>query len=220
MDWIYKYQLFLFDFDGLLVNTEHLHFEAYKQMLAARGCVVDWGFSQFCQLAHLNSEALKQAIYRKFPNLEPTWSVLYEEKKNIYYSLISRGSIALMPGVEPLLLELHNRNIRTVVVTNSLYEQIALIRSQIPALQTINYWITREDYENPKPHPECYLRAIELYGQKGDKIIGFEDSIRGLKALLQTPAQPVLVCSKDHPLLDDSLPANVLHFSSMADVMV
>lgn len=219
MDWIYKYQLFLFDFDGLLVNTEHLHFEAYKEMLAARGCVVDWDFLQFCQLAHLNSEALKQAIYQKFPNLDPNWSVLYEEKKKVYYSLISKGSIALMPGVESLLLQLHAKKIRTCVVTNSLHEQIVLIRSQIASLQTINHWITREDYESPKPHPECYLRAIELYGQKGDKIIGFEDSIRGLKALLQTPALPVLICSKDHPLLDTTLPANVLHFSSMEDVI-
>ena len=32
MDWIKKYQLFLFDFDGLLVNTEEMHFLAYKQM--------------------------------------------------------------------------------------------------------------------------------------------------------------------------------------------
>lgn len=219
MDWIYKYQLFLFDFDGLLVNTEHLHFEAYKQMLAARGCVIDWNFSQFCQLAHLNSEALKQAIYQKFPDLDPSWGVLYEEKKQIYYLLISKGSITLMPGVEKLLLQLQNKKIRSCVVTNSLHEQISLIRSQIPALQTIAHWITREDYERAKPHPECYLRAIELYGQKGDKIIGFEDSIRGLTALMQTPAQPVLVCSKDHPLLDSSLPTNVLHFSSMDEVI-
>ena len=219
MDWIYKYQLFLFDFDGLLVNTEHLHFEAYKQMLAARGCFIDWDFSQFCQLAHLNSEALKRAIYQKFPNLDPSWSVLYEEKKQIYYSLISRGSISLMPGVEAMLLQLQSKKIPACVVTNSLHEQIALIRLQIPALQTIEHWITREDYEKPKPDPECYLKAIQLYGKKGDRIIGFEDSIRGLTALMQTPAQAVLVCSKDHPLLDSALPANVLHFSSMDEVI-
>ena len=32
MRWISEYQLFLFDLDGLLVNTEELHYQAYKNM--------------------------------------------------------------------------------------------------------------------------------------------------------------------------------------------
>ena len=37
MEWIHHYQLILFDLDGLLVNTEQLHYQAYKNMLQARG---------------------------------------------------------------------------------------------------------------------------------------------------------------------------------------
>ena len=218
MDWIRSFQLFLFDFDGLLVNTEHLHYQAYLNMLSARGCPVDWSFLKFCSLAHLNSDALRQQIYAEFPTLDPDWKTLYAEKKQIYFDLIQSGKIELMPGVEPLLRRLDKEGIRRCVVTNSFFSQIQLIRSQHPVLQTIPHWITREDYSLPKPHPEGYLRAIELYGKTGDRIIGFEDSIRGLQALAATPATPVLICPSHHPLLEMALPSGALHFESLESV--
>jgi HAD superfamily hydrolase (TIGR01509 family) len=217
MKWVDKFQLFLFDFDGLLVNTEHLHYQAYINMLAARGYDMGWNFASFCEAAHLNATALRETIYSRFPNLEPNWALLYEEKKRCYYDLISSGKVEMMPGAETLLRKLEKKAIRRCVATNSLIEQIVLIRSQIPVLQSIPHWITREDYEKPKPSPECYLKAIQLYGKPGDKIIGFEDSIRGLHALMETPALPVLICPSHHPLLELNA-GSALHFDSFISI--
>jgi HAD superfamily hydrolase (TIGR01509 family) len=217
MSWIDRFQLFLFDFDGLLVNTEHLHYQAYVNMLRARGYDLDWSFSRFCEAAHLNAEALKEAIYAQFPQLEPNWSALYEEKKRCYLDLIAAGKVDLMPGAERLLRALAQKQVRRCVVTNSLLHQIELIRKQLPILQTIPHWITREDYERPKPAPDGYLQAIALHGKSGDRIIGFEDSIRGLRALQQTPALPILVCPRHHPLLELSS-EGALHFESLDQV--
>jgi beta-phosphoglucomutase len=218
MEWIHKFQLFLFDFDGLLVNTEAIHYQAYANMLSRHKCSFDWGFSKFCSLAHLNSNALKDQIYLEFPFLTPDWQSLYDEKKQIYFDLIESGQVELMPGVEPLLRALERAGIARCVVTNSFFDQIRCICSKQAVLKTIPHWITREDYVKPKPDPECYLRAIELYGKAGDRIIGFEDSVRGLKALQGTPAQPVLISPSDHPLLDACLVGNVLHFESIDDL--
>ncbi len=213
--WIHDFQLFLFDFDGLLVNTEHLHLQAYENMLAQRGYRLGWSFSRFCELAHLNATAVREAIYSQFPDLEPQWEILYQEKKEAYLNLLQSGKVELMPGVERLLKELDAARIRRCVVTNALFDQTRLIRSQIPLLQTIPHWVTREEYEKPKPHPECYLRAIQLYGAKGDRIIGFEDSLRGLEALRNTPAFPVLICPKHHPLLEIATSGEAVHFESL-----
>ncbi len=215
MKWIRDFNLFLFDFDGLLVNTEHIHFQAYVNMMAKRGYDLGWSFARFCEMAHLNASALREGIYAQFPDLDPDWNTLYEEKKRNYFELISSGRVELMPGVERILQALQEANIRRVVVTNSLLEQIRLIRSHIPILQTIKHWVTREDYEKPKPSPESYLKAIQLYGQTGDKIIGFEDSIRGLQALKQTPALPILICPSHHPLLEIAMEGKVVHYESL-----
>jgi beta-phosphoglucomutase len=123
-----------------------------------------------------------------------------------------------MPGVEDLLNHLQKHHIARCVVTNSFRQQVELIRSKLPLLNTIPHWITREDYKNPKPHPEGYLKAIELYGKKGGKVVGFEDTVRGLEALRQTSALPVLICSEHHPLLAVARQGRGLHFPSFRSI--
>lgn len=218
MQWIHRFQLFLFDFDGLLVNTEHIQYQAYVNALAQEGCKWDWSFAQFCETAHRNATALKDAICAQFPHLEARWPLLYQAKKDSYFELVGSGRVELMPGVEKLLRALEKANIERCVVTHSLLEQTKLLRSRLPCLQSLPHWITREDYFQPKPDPEGYLRAIALYGKSGDRIIGFEDSLRGLKALRQTPALPVLICPSHHPLLELAMEGGGLHFETLADI--
>lgn len=197
MQWILNYQLFLFDFDGLLVDTERLHFQSYIRMCAERGFHLNWSFERYSTAAHHNSTDLRDQMYAEFPNLhamEPNWQVLYEEKKRHFMNLIEHETVPLMPGATELLLALQEAGIKRCVVTHSARPLIQRIREQNPILNTIPYWITREDYTQPKPNPECYQIAIQQFGEPHDHIIGFEDSPRGLHALLETQAKPVLIC--------------------------
>jgi len=221
MDWIDSYDLFLFDFDGLLVKTEHIHYQAYVNTLKNRGFDLGWSFQEFCQNAHLESTGLKEAIYAKFPDLQeqqPTWDIIYKEKKSAYLELLISSKIELMPGVEDLLLRLDRAKKNSCVVTNSVKEHTDLIVAQLPILKTISHWITREDYILPKPSSECYLRAIELYEKKGNGIIGFEDTIKGLKALIKTPAQPVLISSSKAANIQAIEEGSFIHYESLEKI--
>lgn len=219
---IHDYQLYLFDFDGLLVNTEEIHFEAYRTMCAHRGVELTWSFSQYCQIAHYNSEALKTNIYAHIPHLfeqEPDWHVLYREKKEIMIDLLNQRKVHMMPGAEKLLKALQTANLTRCVVTHSPEEQIRIIKDQNPILHTIPIWFTRESYTRPKPHPECYLNAIERLGKSGENTIGFEDSPRGLRALLPTPAKPILVTQVDYPEIPQFIEEGVLHVTSLTKLL-
>ena len=220
MEWIHDFGLFLFDLDGLLVDTESLHYQAYVNLCRKRGFHLDWSFVEFCAIAHSSSEGLKEEIYAKFPSLyekEPNWNVLYEEKKKEYLSLLQNKKIPLMPGAHALLEKLQEENIPRCVVTNSLKEQTDFLKAKVPLLQTIPHWITRESYEAAKPHPECYLKAIQLFSQN-KPVIGFEDSLRGLKALLQTKATPVLVSEKDPSYFSAKLEGSWFHFPHLSEI--
>jgi HAD superfamily hydrolase (TIGR01509 family) len=223
MKWIKNYNLFLFDFDGLLVNTEELHCAAYHEMCRARGFDLDWDLNTFFRSAHVSATALKENIYRKFPELhaqEPRWEVLYEEKKAAYQKLLQKGGLKLLPGVSELLEALSAANIPRCVVTNSPKIQVEEIKQQLPLLKTIPHWVTRECYQKPKPDPESYLKGIETAGKGGDKIIGFEDSMRGLKALLGAGVQDaLLICPADHPQLEEPIPQGVRHFTSFSRIV-
>jgi beta-phosphoglucomutase len=221
MKWIHTYQLFMFDFDGLLVNTEELHFLAYKQMCAKYGFTLTWSFSRYCQSAHYDAERLKKDIYYEFPELEklePNWDVLYREKKRNMVGLLKSGAIHLMPGVKELLLALQQANLPRCVVTHSPDELVNIIRKQNPTLDTIPTWLTRESYTHPKPHPECYLNAIEQLGKSAERIVGFEDTPRGLRALMQTRALPVLISQVPYPEIPELMRQGVHHFSSFTSI--
>lgn len=223
MQWIFQYQLFLFDMDGLLVDTEKLHYQAYINMCAARGYQLPWNFHRYSEAAHHDANALRDQIYEEFPKLkrqEPDWKVLYEEKKQMFMELLEKGSVPLMSGVKELLNALQVANIKRCVVTHSPSSLIEKIREQNPILNTIPNWISRNDYTHPKPHPECYQIAIKKLAESQDRIIGFEDSPRGLQALLETQAKPVLICPEDSPYLKAILEKHPMvdYYPSFCDI--
>ena len=220
MRWIHNFQLFLFDFDGLLVNTEKLHHQAYTKMCADRGFDLNWTFPRYCKAAHYSATALEEQIYAQFPQLqadEPSWQVLYEEKKKNYMDLLLSGQVELMPGVEKLLLELDKTSIKRCVVTHSLSDLVSVIRQQNSILNTIPHWITREDYVEPKPASDGYIEAIKRYAAEGDSVVGFEDSPRGMQSLLGTRALPVMV-AENREVLKQFEGKQIVYFPSFLDI--
>ena len=194
MKWIHDFQLYLFDFDGLLVDTEILHYKAYTTTLAKYKIDFPLTLDRFYQLAHASATALRDAIGRKVG-----WEEFYRDKKKCYQELLDNEAVALMPGAERLLTALASADLRRCIVTNSTRPNLERAARLQPILKSLS-WITREDYREPKPHPECYQLAIALHGQPGDRIIGFEDSLRGFEALSEASVQvPVLVTTIHKP---------------------
>ncbi len=221
MNWVHDYQLFLFDFDGVLADTEVLHFQAYQKMCANRGLSLKWDHHRYAQSALFSASAVREALYKEFSQLDGIgWDILYKEKKEAYVSLLKEKGAELMPGVEDLLQNLQQAGIPSCVVTNSPLMQVDWIREHNPILKTITHWITREDYSEPKPHPECYHLALKRYAKPTDRVIGFEDSPRGMMALSQTAAEPVLVTtflSKDQiEALAKKTPKSFTHIPTLS----
>lgn len=191
-----SYDIILFDFDGLLVDTEPLHFLAYREMCSKNQVHLNWDFGRFCKIAHSSAFGIWNAFYKEFPYLlkKKSKEVLYQEKKEIYQKLLKTTIIKLMPGVYALLQALAKTNTLSAVVTNSALSQVEPIRKTLPILNVIPLWITREDYLLAKPAPDGYLQAIQQLGKK-ERIIGFEDTLKGIHALQAAKVEAVLVTS-------------------------
>ena len=221
MSWIDKYQLFLFDLDGLLVNTEEVHFNAYKEMCRGRGFTLPWDFPKYFRIANADAQALERCIYAEFPQLqksEPTWAILYKEKSRAFLHLLEQTPALLLSGAEILLRALERANKKRCVVTHSSKELASLLMKQNPVLQTIEHWFTRQDYHLPKPAPDGYLKAIETLAEPDDAIVGFEDSNRGLVSLMATRAYPVLVNSFDTEMKTSFQKQGVRVFNTLEEV--
>lgn len=219
MNWIQNYQLFLFDFDGLLVDTEQLHYAAYLEMSRRRGCPLNWDFQRFCHEAHGRAMGFFEGLEREYPHVFKEGASkedLYEEKKRIYIEMLQKKPLQLMEGVLPLLNALDESKIKSAVVTNSPKDQIEIIKQGLPSLQKIPLWVTREEYVNPKPSPEGYLKAISLLAEPGDRMIGFEDTLKGLKALLAAGAESILICPASHEHVKEGVRLGAKHFEKLS----
>lgn len=221
MEWIRNFQLFLFDFDGLLVNTEELHFRAYKKMCQDRGFYLDWSFEKYCLLAHYDTETLRNAIMDSIPELrnqESDWNVLYPEKMRAYLELMGTADVQMMEGASHLLQKIHESNIPSCVVTHSHLSQVHPLKEMLPALKLIPNWITRNDYLNPKPSPDCYQTAIRYFAKDGDVVVGFEDSPRGVSALMGVDVLPVMVTKVNYPEIPKLMDSGVNYYQSFSNI--
>ncbi len=218
MEWIEDYQLFLFDFDGLLVNTEEIHFQAYKNTCEKYGFSLEWDFPHYCRYAHYRSEGLREALTALCSKLEGEgWDAFYKMKSAEVCDLVSRGEVQLMPGVEALLTKLEGLGKQRCVVTHSSDKLVSPVREKHAILNTIPIWFTREYYRHPKPNPECYEQAIERLAGPDDRVVGFEDTPRGLQALMGTRAQAVLVSRVPYPEIEQYVGEGALHYPSFQE---
>ncbi len=214
-----KFDSFFFDFDGLLVDTESLHYHSYLEMVETQGFQLDWDFTTYLTHALKSTAALRNGIYSATPGLfekESEWDVLRSQKQAIYKQKLLDGHLKFMEGAKELLAKLSNLPIKKAVVTNSPKEQTDVIRKFLPELNVIELWVTRELYNEAKPSPDSYLKALEL--TNSTTAVGFEDSLKGINSLLQTSIQPVYIKPKCYPA-NDPLPSRVWKFSSLMEVL-
>jgi dTDP-4-dehydrorhamnose reductase/beta-phosphoglucomutase-like phosphatase (HAD superfamily) len=162
--------LVLFDLDGTLIDSETLHYDAYKTILSP---YIDLQKDYFFNIINTGS------INKMFEELnipEDEWDTLRKKKQEIM-----KNDVNWIDGAENFINYLESLGIEMVIVTNTNRSIIEGFSQKLSVLRKAK-WICKEDYKTSKPNPECYKMAIELYGPK-KYIVGFENTINGLRAL-------------------------------------
>ncbi len=167
------------DNDGVLVETEHLYFQATRETLAPLGIEVseqtfiDISLRQGQSVLDL---ALDQGLSRD------GMEALRLQRNGRYAELLAAESCVL-EGVKETLCQLHGQ-IRMAVVTSSRRDHFEIIHRSSGLLQYFDFVLTREDYTHSKPHPEPYLAALARSGLAPAQCLVVEDSPRGLQAAI------------------------------------
>lgn len=211
-----SFDLICFDFDGLLVDTEPHHYAAYLEAFENINAPLDIDYWQYSELAHgkLGTTALYNALLLKHPDVKMDWEAIRQIKREIYTKRIDTTPIDLMPGALELIDLALKNNIQTCVVTNSLSNDTDSIRKNQPLLNKIPTWITRELYPRGKPFPDGYFKALECFpGLDPKRVLGLDDTVKGIKAIQGANLFPILICDEKHPQLNT--PLDVLHFPSL-----
>lgn len=165
------------DNDGVLVDTEHLYFEASRDALGLVG--IELTLPQFVHLTlDLGRSPLCLATEQDIS--DDTLAALRQHKNQRYAELLQNGA-APMDGVAETLAALHGK-VAMAIVTSSRRDHFDLIHRHNGLLGYFDFILTREDYRYSKPNPEPYLKALRVSGLRAEECLVIEDTRRGLEA--------------------------------------
>ena len=210
---ILNYDLFIFDFDGTLMDTEEYHYEAWlkaiplylKQYNSTENNVDNHDFDSiiFTMIDYqkyfhsIEKNSGKNLLKYKY-NID-NYEEIYKIKQQNYLNLINsnKENLKFIPGVEDFIKYLKNNNKKIIIVSNTRIEFIKFYVDNFPILKEIDKIYTKECFMQIKPNPECYLKVAHEF--KDLKKIGFEDSLIGYHALYQVHnITPVIVNNKEY----------------------
>jgi HAD superfamily hydrolase (TIGR01509 family) len=166
----------IFDLDGVLIDSEELHYRAYCEILEPEGVSIDrtvYG-REWISAGHG-----PEWVCATYP-LPFSGDELKKRKGPIYRSLLE-SELAAMPGAADALTRL-SRDFPLAVATNSGREDVEYVLKRLGLREFLADVVTRERYERAKPAPDAFLAAAAALGRPCDRCLVVEDSLRGLRA--------------------------------------
>jgi len=151
----------IFDFDGIIVDTEPLHYQAFQQVLDPLGLGFSWQEYVDTYMGFDDRDAFIEAFAVRGKTLAPTELHSLIEKKALCFQHIIRTGVSAYPGVIDLIRKLHNAGIPLAISSGALLCDITPILSILSLADCFKVIITADDVAKSKPDPECYRRAFE-----------------------------------------------------------
>tara|TARA_Y100000994_G_scaffold224761_2_gene206665 strand:+ start:1438 stop:4143 length:2706 start_codon:yes stop_codon:yes gene_type:complete len=178
---ILDFKLYIFDLDGVIIDSEKCHYESYKKAISdIKNNIfneIDFTYEKYCEINHSIDKKIS------FKNIfKDQYDNIYKRKKKYYYSSINE--LNLIKGFNLFFNKLIINNKIVALVTDSSKETLNIIINKFPILQKIHYIVTRNDVKERKPSNEGYLKVLQKYSNIDySEIIGFEDSYKGIIAI-------------------------------------
>jgi len=171
----------IFDFDGVVVDSEKYHHLAWKQIADDIG--VDFPYEEYAPLKSAGRQVvipylLKKAGKPVTPQLFEHYRALRGEK--IAQALMQLSEKDVMPGIVDFLHLLKQNNVPCAVASSS---AAATATAQRFGLYTLfDAFTDGNDHLPNKPAPDLFLHAASLLGTAPSDCVVFEDSLNGLIA--------------------------------------
>lgn len=176
----------LFDCDGVVADSERLHFALFRQLLKEKGLDLTWEDYAGKYLA-LDDRGVFEAVSR---DLGQRWSLeeqrkLGEQKSHLYQEAALRHLI-ILPGVVEFVMAV-SQKYPLAMASGALREEVRLMLKTAGIEPYFEALIAAEDVTRGKPSPEPYLKALEALrvnhpGIEPAECLVVEDSKGGLQS--------------------------------------
>lgn len=172
---------FIFDLDGVIVDTAKFHYLAWKEL--ANNLGFDFSEKQNEMLKGVSRSKSLEILLEigKISLTQDHKEKLMFEKNQRYLSTVeSLGASEILPGIKDLILFLKSKNI-LVALGSASKNAIPLLKS-LELFEFFDAIVDGNDVTHAKPDPEVFLLAAEKLRVSPDNCVVVEDSQAGIQA--------------------------------------
>jgi beta-phosphoglucomutase len=212
----------IFDFDGVIVDTEPLHYAAFQRTLEPLGLHFTWQEYVETYIGFDDRDAFKHAFCSKGTTLVPDELQSLIGKKAAFFQEIIRSDVSAYPGVLNLVFYLHAHKIPLAICSGALRSDIDPILAMLGISDYFDVIVTADDVAVSKPDPECYRLAFQRLQEvhqshiSKEATIAIEDTPAGISA---AKAAGLMVCAVTNSYPADRLRQATFITDSLATLM-
>jgi HAD superfamily hydrolase (TIGR01509 family) len=195
----------IFDFNGIIVDDEPIHFELFQRVLSEEGISLTQSDYYARYLGFDDRGAFTQAYRDHRRRLSQKELEELVNRKAAYYQEAIRNKMRVFPGVETLVRTLATK-LPLAIASGALRHEIDTILSTIGLRSYFGAIVSAEDVRSGKPEPEIFLKALaRLNEQRGNRhpiedseCVVIEDSKEGVRGARRA-GMKCLAVTNSHP---------------------
>lgn len=172
---------FIFDLDGVIVDTAKYHFLAWKAL--AKSIEIDFSIEQNEQLKGVSRvRSLEKILAWGHKTIsDEQFTALMQKKNEEYLSYIAQmGESEVLPDVPRIINSIIES--KQGIALGSASKNARQILKKVSLLNVFEAIVDGNDVTKAKPDPEVFLKGAEALGIKPEHCIVFEDSVAGVQA--------------------------------------
>ena len=182
-------QAVIFDFDGIVVDSEPLHHRAFDRVLAPMGLGISWDTYRDVYLGFDDRDVFRERFKREGRGLDADLlRSLMADKARAFVDIVRAGGVTPYPGVVELIRLLSQR-LPIAICSGALQSDIDPILDILGLTGVFPVMVTADQVHVSKPDPESYRRAVERLQQQfpgrvteAARCVAIEDTPAGITA--------------------------------------
>jgi beta-phosphoglucomutase len=172
---------FIFDLDGVIVDTAKYHFIAWQKISSELGIEFTPEHNEELKgVSRVRSLDIILELGKIKASQEDKNRWLIQKNEDYLSYLVNMDQSEILPGVLPVLQFLKERNQKIALGSASKNARPILEKTGI--LHYFDAIVDGNDVTNAKPDPEVFLQAARLLDATNENAIVFEDSVAGIQA--------------------------------------
>jgi len=149
----------VFDFDGIIVDSEPLHYRAFQKVLVPLGAGFSWDEYIEKYMGFDDRDAFREAFRAAYlPLTDHNLSEIIELKASLFHEVASEG-VAAYPGVIELIKSISG-SFPLAICSGALRSDILPVLEMLSIQDCFDCIVTAEDVSASKPDPASYVLAV------------------------------------------------------------